>query len=207
MSAVSPLQPVRRPVRAILAAVALAGGLVVGQAAAAHAQECSISRGDTTAVTLGANIASEPGVSVSVSHTASGVSGATWTASGLPGGVGFDSSSGTISGAAAGGQYAVSVTATGADGTTCTRSFTWFVNEAESGVITPELPPEQIPAREVESAPPATPTAAPGAESEGTLAFTGGDVAGMLVVGFGALGLGVLLVWTQRRRRVDEPAG
>jgi hypothetical protein len=188
--------------RAVLLASALAVGGVVAFPAVASAQEaCTVTRSGTSAVVLGANVASEPGIAIVVSHDVSGLSGVTWSASGLPAGVSFNTSTGSVSGAASDGEYHVTVTATGAEGS-CSRSFTWFVNAAESGTITPELPPEQIPSQSTD---PATPAATTPAASAGTLAFTGGDVVGLVAVGFGAIGLGWLLLWSQRRRRADQP--
>jgi hypothetical protein len=203
MNAVRHLHLPARRGRAVLAVAALAVGLVVGLPTAAAAA-CTVSRTATSAVELGGNIASQPGVAIVVSHAATGVTSPTWTASGLPGGVSFNGATGSISGAASEGEYVVTVTATATDGTTCSRSFTWFVNDSYTGTITPELPPEQIPSQQP-STPSALPEGAPASQSEGVLAFTGGDVAGMVVVALGAVGLGLLLVWSQRRRRADLP--
>jgi hypothetical protein len=40
-------------------------------------------------------------------------------------------------------------------------------------------------------------------QSGGTLPFTGGDIAGLAVVGLGAAGVGVILVRAGRRRRAE----
>jgi hypothetical protein len=198
-----PHRPASRRRGLLLASALAVGGLAAFPAAASAQEACTVTRSSTSGVVLGANVASEPGIAIVVSHDVSGVSGATWTASGLPAGVSFNGSTGSISGAAAEGEYHITVVASGAGGTTCSRSFVWYVNAAESGAITPELPPEQIPSQSTVPATPDTPAAAP--SSEGTLAFTGGDVAGLVVVGFGAIALGWVLLWSQRRRHADQP--
>jgi hypothetical protein len=201
MNPSAPTIPHARRRRAFAAAAALGFAAILAMPSAASAQEACTVSASTTGVSLGANVASEPGVNISISHSAAGAT--SWAATGVPSGASFSSTSGTISGAPVVGSHAITVTATTAGGT-CSRSFTWYVNDSESGSVTPELPPSQLPSQ-APAASPSTPAAA-APSSNGTLAFTGGDVAGLVVVGFGAIGLGWLLLWSQRRRKADQPA-